>query len=257
MIKDSLLVKIENLKFSYSANNKKIEVIREFNLDVYKNEFIAIVGPSGCGKSTLLNLIAGLLKPDHGNIELYNKNDSFFGYLFQKDTLLPWKTVYDNIAFPLTIRKYSKYEINEKVTKWIQLIGLEGFENSYPGQISQGMKKRVALAAALIYEPKIVLMDEPFSALDILTRETIENEVLKIWEKLKTTIIFVTHDLSEAIALSDRVVILTKLPAIKKTEYKINLPRPRNLVGISQDDVFHTIYKEIWTIFVEEVSIES
>lgn len=257
MKKNSLLVKIENLKFSYTTNNSKFEVIKEFSLNVHKNEFIAIVGPSGCGKTTLLNLIVGLLKPKYGNIKLFDNESSFFGYLFQKDTLLPWKTVYDNIAFPLKIRKYSKVKIYERVSKWIQMIGLKGFENSYPGQISQGMKKRVALAAALIYEPKIVLMDEPFSALDVLTRDKIENEVLKIWENLKTTIIFVTHDLHEAIALSDRVIILTKAPTMIKAEYKIDLPRPRNLIGISQDDEFHNIYKKIWSKFVDEVTIES
>jgi NitT/TauT family transport system ATP-binding protein len=220
--------------------------------------FVSLVGPSGCGKSTLLGMMAGLVPPTQGRIEVAGRPvaggvPANLGYLFQRDALLPWKTVLENVALPLVIRKRPAAEIRERAERWIRRVGLDGFERYYPHQLSGGMRKRVSLATTLIYEPAVCLMDEPFSALDVQTRNLMENELLELWAETGTTVVFVTHDLEEAIALSDEVLVLTAGPGRIKAAYRIELPRPRNVIEIRFRDSFTRLYEQIWKDLRDEV----
>lgn len=254
-----IIIDIKVLCKTFGADNlgNSLEVIRDLSLSIAKGEFLAIVGPSGCGKTTLLNIISGLLPASKG--ELIFKDGRIdgivegIGYMFQKGALFPWKTVSENVAFPLVIRNCHKTLIKEKVHLWLKKVGLSEFERYYPAQLSQGMRKRVALATTLITEPEVVLMDEPFGALDAQTRQVLENELLRIWEETNSTVVFVTHDLTEAIALADRIVILTNLPGTKKAEIRIDLPRPRDVREVFGKDRFFEIYTRAWNFLKEEV----
>lgn len=222
-------LKIENLGVKFG---KEVCVFENLNLNIKENEFVSIIGSSGCGKTTLLNCIAGFNGNYTGEIVIDNKMiqgiSSRVGVVFQDHNLFPWKTVKQNIAFGLEIKKISKKTIDKKVSEFIELFGLQGFEDFYPHQISGGMKQRVGIARALIIDPDVLLMDEPFGALDKLTRVKMQDFLLKIWKKTKKTIIFVTHDIDEGIFLSDRVIVLSKRPSQILGEIKIDLPRPRN-----------------------------
>jgi NitT/TauT family transport system ATP-binding protein len=216
------------------------------------------VGPSGCGKSTLLNLASGILNPTDGLVLLRGEPlqgiAHGLGYVFQTDALLPWKTVKDNIALALRLQKVPEATIAERVTVWIERVGLAGFGESFPYQLSGGMRKRVAIAQALVHEPDLVLMDEPFSALDVQTRNMMENELLALWEGLKKTVLFITHDLEEAIALSDRIVVMSARPGRVKASYEIDLPRPRDLTSVRLNPRYHELYGQIWEDLREEVA---
>ena len=232
--------------------------VQGIDLAIAEGEFVAVVGPSGCGKSTLLNMIAGLDSATEGRITVGGeavrgtvRND--IGYLFQKDALLPWKTIQANVELPLVFRRV-RGDHGKIAREWLGRVGLAGFERNFPHQLSGGMRKRVALAATFVYGPRILLMDEPFSALDVQTRNLMENELLELWQQNRKTVLFVTHDLEEAIALADRVVVLTANPGRIKTEFRIDLGRPRNVNEIRFENEFRVLHERIWEALREEVN---
>jgi NitT/TauT family transport system ATP-binding protein len=233
--------------------------LRDLNLSVEPGEFCAVVGPTGCGKSTTLALISGLEPPSEGEVEVFNKPVSGIaegiGYVFQSDAVFPWKTVLENVAAGPRYHGASTKEAREGARDWIQRVGLAGFEDRYPYQLSGGMRKRVALAQSLINGPRILLMDEPFSALDVQTRTLMENELLSLWSASSASVVFVTHDLEEAISLSDRVFVMTAGPGTVKSTYKVELPRPRNVAEIRFQPRFVEIYEEIWKDLRDEVLV--
>jgi NitT/TauT family transport system ATP-binding protein len=234
------------------------KAVSHANLDVADNEFVAIVGPTGCGKSTLLNCAAGLLKPAAGSIEIFgrlltglNKNA---GYLFQQDALMPWKTARDNIALTLEVGGTPGPEARDKAQSWLTRVGLKSFGDRYPHQLSGGQRKRVGLAQVLIRDPKILLMDEPFGPLDAQTRQIMGNLLLDLWAADKKAVMFVTHDLEEAIALADRVVIMSAGPQARIIgDHHIDLARPRDASEVRLLPRFHELHKIIWGQLRSEV----
>ena len=233
--------------------------LRDVNLSVDAGEFCAIVGPTGCGKSTTLALIAGLEPPSRGEVSVLGQPvhgvGRSVGYMFQRDAVFPWKNVLDNVVMGPRFRGVPGDEAIAKAHEWITRVGLAGFERYYPHQLSGGMRKRVALAQTLIIEPRVLLMDEPFSALDVQTRALMENELLDLWAATEASVAFVTHDLEEAIALADRVVVITAGPGTVKAEYRVDLPRPRNIQEIRFAPRFVEIYEEIWNSLRDEVLV--
>ncbi len=232
--------------------------LRDFNLKIEPGQFCAVVGPTGCGKSTTLGLVSGLDRPNAGSVTVNGKPVSGItqgtGFMFQADALLPWKTVAGNVMMGPLFHGVSKREARIRATDWLRRVGLAGFEDHHPHQLSGGMRKRVALAAALINEPSVLLMDEPFGALDVQTKAIMSNELLSLWEQTKPTVIFVTHDLEEAIALSDKVVVVTASPGTVKAVYEVDLPRPRGAVQeIRFDERFQGLHQQIWGALREEV----
>jgi sulfonate transport system ATP-binding protein len=233
--------------------------IRDITLSVAPGEFCAVVGPTGCGKSTTLGLISGLERPSEGSVQVMGQPvhgiDPRIGYVFQADAVLPWRNVLNNVATGPLFRGQPKARAFERAHDWIARVGLSGFEDRYPHQLSGGMRKRVALAQTFINEPQILLMDEPFSALDVQTRALMEDELLQMWSSLNASVVFVTHDLEEAIALADRVCVLTAGPATVKGIYSIDLPRPHKVEEIRFDPRFVELYQRIWEDLREEVMI--
>lgn len=233
--------------------------VRDLNLSIQPGEFVAIVGPTGSGKSTTLTMISGLDRPTHGEALVMGEPvrgiNPHIGYMFQSDAVFPWKSVLANIASGPQFRGMSRADANERAREWIERVGLTGFEDRYPYQLSGGMRKRVALAQTLINEPRILLMDEPFSALDVQTRTLMENELLQLWSATSASVVFVTHDLEEAISLADKVCVLTAGPATVKGIYPIDLPRPRNVAEIRFDARFVELYHLIWEDLRSEVMI--
>jgi len=233
--------------------------LRDFSMSVAKGEFACIVGPTGCGKSTTLNLITGLAKPSSGEVRLYgapvNGIDPRLGFVFQADALFPWRSVIDNVVAGPLFRGKPRRESYDKARSWVARVGLAKFEGHYPHQLSGGMRKRVALAQTFINEPEILLMDEPFSALDVQTRVLMQDELLKLWSEAKASVVFVTHDLEEAIALGDKVYVLTAGPATVKAVYPIDIPRPRVSSEIRYETHFIELSKTIWNSLRDEVQI--
>jgi NitT/TauT family transport system ATP-binding protein len=232
--------------------------LHDVNLTVEPGQFCAVVGPTGCGKSTTLTMVAGLDHPTIGTVrvggQLVTGVPDGTGFMFQKDALLPWKTVIDNVALGPRFHGASKKDAADKARDWLRRVGLAGFEDHHPHQLSGGMRKRVALAAALINEPSILLMDEPFGALDVQTKAIMSNELLGLWEQTRPSVLFITHDLEEAIALADRVVVMTVGPGTVKATYDIDLPRPRGAVQeIRFDPRFLEIHRQVWHSLREEV----
>ena len=238
---------------------KAYTAIHDINLSVAPGEFVAIVGPTGCGKSTTLGLISGLERASEGSVQVMGEPvegiNPGIGYVFQSDAVFPWKNVLNNVATGPLFRGQSKTEARKNAREWIARVGLTGFEDRYPHQLSGGMRKRVALAQTFINEPQILLMDEPFSALDVQTRNLMEDELLTLWSSLNASVVFVTHDLEEAISLADRVCVLTAGPATVKGIYTIDLPRPRKVEDIRFDPRFIELYQHIWEDLREEVII--
>jgi NitT/TauT family transport system ATP-binding protein len=251
------VIKLTDVTKTFTGAAGTHTAVEGISIEIAAGRFVSMVGPSGCGKSTLLGITAGLVTPTRGRIEVNARPvtgvPDNLGYLFQRDALLPWKTVLENVALPLVIRRRPAAEIRERAQRWIQRVGLAGFERYYPHQLSGGMRKRASLATTLIYEPAVCLMDEPFSALDVQTRNLMENEVLELWAETRTTVVFVTHDLEEAIALSDEVLVLTAAPGRIKAAYPIALPRPRNVVEIRFREEFTRLYEQIWKDLRDEV----
>ncbi|MCL6444225.1 MAG: ABC transporter ATP-binding protein [Alicyclobacillus sp.] len=233
-------------------------VLNQIHLDVAKGEFCSIVGPSGCGKSTTLNLIAGFEQPTAGTIEILGQRltgiNRHAACVFQTDNTFPWKTVIENVALGPRLHGMKKSEAYDLAREWIARVGLSGFEYHYPSRLSGGMRKRVALAQCLIMQPEILLMDESFSALDVHTRSIMESELLTIWAETSASVVFITHDLEEAIALSDRIIVLTAGPsATIKGDYRIHLPRPRNVSEVRFDPEFLKLHERIWDDMRDEV----
>jgi NitT/TauT family transport system ATP-binding protein len=251
------LVELKNIRHVFVRAGKSLAVIEDVNLVLGEGEFVSVVGPSGCGKSTLLRMISGLMKPTGGDVFVRGQKvediRSDVGYMFQTDALLPWRTVSDNVALPLKFKGVAR-GVREKLAKeWIATVGLTGFEDAFPHQLSGGMRKRVSLASMLVASPDIILMDEPFSALDVQTRSMMENELMAIWQRERKTVLFVTHDLEEAIALSDKVIVLSARPTRVKAVCMIDLPRPRNVLDIRSDKNFHGYYTQLWEEMRDEV----
>ncbi len=233
-------------------------VLKDASLQVGAAEFVSIVGPTGCGKSTFLNLAAGLLRPTTGTIQSFGAPlagiNPGAGYMFQADALMPWRTALGNTVTGLEYRGMKKDALREIGEFWLQRVGLSDFGHYYPHQLSGGMRKRVALAQTLARDPDLILMDEPFSALDIQTRQLMENEVLDIWQQRPIAVLFITHDLDEAIALGDRVVILGAGPGTSPiAEFTIDLPRPRDVAEIRGEPRFVELHAQIWSVLREEV----
>ena len=244
----------------FSARGTTLRALQPVTLDIKAQEFVALVGPSGCGKSTILNLIAGLLRPTEGTVtydgtEVRGPNVRV-GYITQKDTLLPWRTVEDNVALALEldVRKTPRAVRTSKVTELIELVGLRGFERHYPAELSGGMRKRAALARTLVYEPETLLMDEPFGALDAQLRLLMMDQLQRLTRLRRVTVIFVTHDLGEAIALADRVVIMSARPGRIRRIRDIPLHRPRDVFKLRFTDEFARLHEELWDELKDEVA---
>lgn len=236
-----------------------LTAIRDFSMTVRRGEFVALVGPTGCGKSTTLSLITGLAQPTSGSVRLFGTPvsgiDPRIGFVFQQDAVFPWRSVLGNVAAGPMFRGTSRADAEQLARDWIKRVGLSGFEKHYPHQLSGGMRKRVALAQTFINGPEILLMDEPFSALDVQTRVFMQDELLGLWETSNASVVFVTHDLEEAIGLADRVVVLTSGPATVKASYDIPLPRPRVLSELRFDPRFVEISRTIWEDLRSEVMV--
>jgi NitT/TauT family transport system ATP-binding protein len=232
--------------------------VADTSLRVADGEFVSIVGPTGCGKSTLLNVAAGLLEPTEGEISIYGTpldgTNRSAGYLFQADALMPWRTALRNVTTGLEYLGVPKAEARERGNAWLDRVGLTGHGHRFPHEMSGGMRKRVALAQTMIMDPRIILMDEPFSALDVQTRVLMENELLTLWTADRKSVLFITHDLEEAISLSDRVVILSAGPSTRPiAEFVIDLPRPRDVSEIRLTPRFVELHQLIWAAMRDEV----
>ena len=240
------------------AERTTYTAVERASLAVADGEFVAIVGPTGCGKSTLLNVAAGLFPPSAGTATVYGApltgRNVQAGYLFQADSLFPWKTALDNVAIGIEVAGVAPQAARERATQWLARMGLGAFAARYPHMLSGGQRKRVGLAQVLIRDPKILLMDEPFGPLDAQTRQIMGNLLLDLWSADRKAVLFVTHDLEEAIALSDRVVIMSAGPAARVIgDWKVALPRPRDIAEIKLDRVFHDLHREIWHTLKAEV----
>ncbi|OZI18037.1 mannosyltransferase [Bordetella genomosp. 7] len=232
--------------------------VQDTSLAIAPGEFVSVVGPTGCGKSTLLNVGAGLLAPSSGQVKVFGQPlagiNSRAGYMFQGEALLPWRSALENVIAGLQFAGQPRAESIERGREWMRRVGLGGFEDRYPHQMSGGMRKRTMLAQTLIRDPDIILMDEPFSALDIQTRQLMENEVLELWMAKRKAVLFITHDLDEAIAMSDRVVVLSAGPATHPIgEFAIDLPRPRDVAEVRTHPRFVELHAAIWAVLREEV----
>lgn len=228
-------LRVSNISKEFKNKDNKTQAIENVSLDVYDNEFLVLLGPGHCGKTVFLNILAGLEQPTTGEIYLDGEqvygNDPRIGMVFQKWSLLPWKTVMENTEIGPKFKGVDKAERRKKAQQYIDLVGLHGFENSYPNQLSGGMKQRVGIARAYTNDPEILIMDEPFGALDAQTRYSMEEEVMKIWQKEKRTVIFVTNNIEEAVYLGDRIVLFSERPAKIKEIYVNDLPRPRDMIS--------------------------
>jgi NitT/TauT family transport system ATP-binding protein len=240
------------------ADARVYTAVEQVRLTVAHGEFVAIVGPTGCGKSTLLNLAAGLLKPVSGTVRIFDEPltglNREAGYLFQADALFPWKTAIDNVAIGLEISGVARSEALDRAQQWLTSVGLGAFGNRYPHMLSGGQRKRVGLAQVLIRDPRILLMDEPFGPLDAQTRQIMGNLLLELWNADRKAVLFVTHDLEEAIALADRVVIMSAGPGARIIgDWRVPLARPRDILEVRLEKEFHSLHREIWSVLKDEV----
>ena len=244
------------IEYYTPRTGRRVLAVDNLDLQIYEGEFLAICGPSGCGKTTFLNAVDGLLPINGGEIRLDGKLITKPGpdraMVFQQASLLPWRTVRRNVAYPLELRGQRNKEARERVQRFISLVGLEGFEEAYPHELSGGMQQRANLARALAADPEILLMDEPFAALDAQTREFMQQELLKVWSQTNKTVLFITHQIDEAIFLADRVVVMTARPGRIKAIFDIDIPRPRTL-HVKREPQFLKLLDEIWTLIEEEV----
>lgn len=248
-------LKIDNIYKEYDTRNGKTIALNGVNLDIKENEFICVVGPSGCGKSTLLNIIAGLLEPTSGSVFLDGKKIEGTGVergvVFQGYALFPWRTVLQNVMFGLEIKKMPKAQAEEIARKYIKAVGLEGFEHSFPKELSGGMRQRVAIARAYAVNPEVLLLDEPFGALDAQTRVQLQTELLNTWQNEKKTCFFITHDVDEAIILAQRVIIMSARPGRIKRIVDIDIPYPRTQ-ATKTEPRFLELKTEIWNEVYQE-----
>ena len=251
-------IAFENVTCSFETPEGVYTATKDVSFSIGDGEFVSVVGPTGCGKSTLLNAAAGLLKPAAGRVLIYgealNGINHRAGYMFQAESLMPWATAIDNVMMSLKFRGVPENEAREAGFDWLERVGLERFADRYPHELSGGMRKRVAMAQTMIADPDILLMDESFSALDIQTRQLMENELLELWQAKKKAVLFITHDLDEAIAMSDRVVVMSAGPASHPLgSFPIAIPRPRNVAEIRTRADFNECYSAIWEVLREEV----
>ena len=259
---DDQVIRVEAVsKLFRTPAESTIRALQDISLNVPYGEFVTVVGPSGCGKSTLIKLIAGLSAPSSGRI-LYQGDEvrglnTRVGYVPQESKLFPWLTVEENVGFGLDSKRFPRPERERQVNYFIKLAGLTGFEKYYPAQLSGGMSKRASIVRALAYEPPVILMDEPFGPLDAQTRMVLQDELLKIWEQKRQTIVFVTHDLVEAVALADRVVVMTHRPGKIKDIIDVPMVRPRNIFEIHRQAGFDEAYGRLWNIFRHELQLRS
>jgi NitT/TauT family transport system ATP-binding protein len=240
---------------TYSKDGRSLAVLELERFAVHDGEFVTVIGPSGCGKSTLLHIMGGFIKAEAGSISVHGRRVNGpgpdRGMMFQEFALFPWKTVAGNVAWGLETQGLPKDKIEETVARHLEMIGLSDFRNHYPAELSGGMKQRVALARVLAFDPEVLLMDEPFGALDAQTRETMQEELTRLWERTGKTIVFVTHDIDEAVYLGDRVVVLTARPGRIREELRIDLPRPRSL-DIKKSSQCHEYRNRIWDLIRSE-----
>jgi NitT/TauT family transport system ATP-binding protein len=244
------MIDIRHVSKSFRRGDSVIEALRDFDLTIARHEIVAIIGPSGCGKSTLLNMVAGLYAPSQGRI-VYKGSavtdvNTDAGYMTQKDNLLPWRSVRDNIAFPLELAGAAKAEREARADAVIRQVGLDGFETRYPNELSGGMRKRVCLARMMLYGAETALLDEPFAALDAQLKLAMHDLLLRLAAENGQTVVFVTHDLMEAVTLADRVIVCTRRPAMIALEQKIDLPRPRDVLNVRFTPQFKELYDLLW-----------
>ncbi|HKT57641.1 MAG TPA: ABC transporter ATP-binding protein [Microbacterium sp.] len=257
---DAARIEITGLtKRFLTPKGEPFTAISDVNLTIEPGQFCAIVGPTGCGKSTTLGQVSGLDKPSAGRVLVGGQPvsgiTSGVSYMFQGDSLFPWKTVLANVMTGPVLTGTPKKDATELARDWLRRVGLAGFEDRYPHQLSGGMRKRVAMAAALINNPRILLMDEPFGALDVQTKAIMQSELLQLWEQLRPSVLFITHDLDEAVALADRVAIMTSSPGSVKDVFDIDLPRPRgNVQDLRHDKRFIELQSQIWESLRDEVT---
>ena len=254
------VVAFEHVDVTFRARGGTTDAVRDVDLAVHANEFVCIIGPSGCGKTTLLRLCTGLIRPSRGRVVYKGAPvagiNTDAGFVTQESNLYPWRTLVENVEFPLENRGMPPAERRREARAWLELMGLGGFEDHYPYQLSGGMQKRGAIARTMVYDPDVLLMDEPFGPLDAQTRMILQHELLKLWARKKKTVIFITHDLVEAIALADRVVLMTRRPGMIKHVFDIGLPRPRNIFEIHAQPGFAELYAQLWHHFKVEMKVE-
>ena len=258
---DAPALLLERITCTFASRERQGErytAVSDATVSVGAGEFVSVVGPTGCGKSTLLNVAAGLLFPSSGDVRISGQPltgiNRRAGYMFQAESLMPWRSALDNVLAGLEFAGVARDEAERRARDWLARVGLAGFEARYPHELSGGMRKRVALAQMLILDPEIMLMDEPFSALDVQTRQLMENELLELWSADRKSMLFITHDLEEAIALSDRVVVLSAGPATRPiAEFAIDLPRPRDVNEIRLTPRFVELHGKIWHTMKDEV----
>ena len=253
-------IELDDVSLAFAGESGALLALDRVSLTAPRGEITTVVGPSGCGKTTLLRLAAGLLKPSSGRL-LYNGREvkrlnTGVGFVTQDSNLFPWATTLANVEFPLAVRGVPRRQRRECALGWINTVGLAGFENSYPSQLSGGMQKRVSIARTFIYEPDVILLDEPFGALDAQTRMMLHHQLLALWHKRRMTMLFITHDLVEAITLSDQVVVMSKRPGRVKERYRVPLPRPRNVFEIYLEPGFDDAYGALWKHFKAELATD-
>src|ERR1043166_9282266 len=253
------LLSLNQVRREFQVRGRQVVAVDTMDLAVEEGEFVTVVGPSGCGKSTLLNLVVGLLAPSGGQIVYRGRPvdgiNTDIGYVTQKDNLLPWRTLVENVEIALEIRGVDKNERRRRALDLIGQVGLAGFEDHYPHELSGGMRQRANIIRTLIYDPELILMDEPFGPLDAQTRLVLQEQLLKLWWTSKKTIVFITHDLIEAITLADRVVLMTSRPGRIKLIENVTIPRPREVFKIHQSEQFRSAYERLWQQLRPEVTL--
>lgn len=253
------IIDIVNLSKHYRSRGRTVAALQDINLPVEQGSFTTLIGPSGCGKSTILKIIAGLALPYDGQLRYKGRDitamNTDVGFVTQDSNLFPWLTLIENVELALKIRGLPAEQRRREARRFIDMMELSGFEHHYPHELSGGMQKRGSIIRTLIYDPEVILMDEPFGPLDAQTRLLLQDELLRIWDRNQKTILFVTHDLTEAIALSDKVVLMTKRPGTVKRIFDVPLARPRNVFEIHNEQKFRDIYHEIWESFRSEIRI--
>ena len=252
------LLRFDGVSRTFAApDGAAVEALRGIDLEIADGEFVTVVGPSGCGKSTLLNLVVGLDRPDGGRVTLHGRPAwearRSVGYVTQEDNLFPWRTLLENVTFPLELRRMRRAEREALAADYLRRVGLAGFETRYAHQLSGGMRQRGNIVRALCFSPEVLLMDEPFGPLDAQTRITLQSLLLDLWQAEHKTVLFITHDLQEAIALGDRVVVMTARPGRIKAVHRVPIPRPRDLYHLHEDPAFRALLSRLWEELAEEV----
>jgi NitT/TauT family transport system ATP-binding protein len=251
------MLSLKNIGKRFFARERGITALEGISLDVPTGEFLTMVGPSGCGKSTILNIVSGLMPPTDGTVELDGRPvqgvTRDIGYVTQQPNLMPWRSLIDNVSFPLQVVGAAKSERHDRAAELISMVGLAGFEHSYPHELSGGMRQRANIIRTLIYAPKVMLMDEPFGPLDAQTRVILQDQLLDIWSRTGVTIIFITHDLHEAIGLGDRVILLSSRPGRIIRIDQVAMPRPRDVFRMHDSDAFRALYDAIWVELERQV----